>query len=136
MLDEKSIAYGLGEPLHGPEAFEAAFDMFNKALGDFEFKVEGAIASDDWVYARVSGQLKHKSNSNQGTINGQVALKFSHDGLVVESHNCWDFFSLFVELELLPKKTMPFYLAGDLMELLKSWYFRALIPRAANQFSK
>ena len=104
-----AVAHGLpGGPMRGPEAFRRVFKTFRGAFSDIQIRVLRTITEGEMiaVHCHVTGthtgrelgvDATEKHVEFDGVTIGRVV-----DGQIREGWNCFDFLTMYQQLEMLP----------------------------------
>jgi len=107
LLAPHVVAHGMGAdaaPLHGPEAFRQAFDMFTGAFPDLHITIEKCIAAGDTVTVLLRCEATHAGDHLGVPATGKrvtfpvMSIARYHDGLIVEGWNVLDLLTAFRQM--------------------------------------
>ena len=109
-----AIAHGLaGGPVRGPAAFRQVFKTFRGAFGDIHIDVLRTVTQGEMtaVHCRVTGthtgrQLGVDATQKRVEFEG-VTIGRVVDGQIREGWNCFDFLTMYQQVEMLPALPAP-----------------------------
>jgi steroid delta-isomerase-like uncharacterized protein len=104
------VAHGLpGGPINGPAGFRPLFDAFRGAFPDIHVTVDRTIVQGDMVAAHCTvtgthtgGDLRIEATGRQVEFQG-VTIARIVDGRFGEVWNCFDFLTMYQQLDVVPQ---------------------------------
>lgn len=95
---EDGVAEGMGEPIHGPKAFEVLHASFLGAFDGLKLEIRDRVESGNRVAVRVHATGTHNKTGKAVEFEG-VGIVDVVDGRITRGWNCFDFHTMLVQCE-------------------------------------
>ncbi|MEX0304680.1 MAG: ester cyclase [Leisingera sp.] len=92
--------------------FEAFVTSLRSRLRGIRITVTHAVEQGDWLAARIAFESACAATGNPVSTSGHVMIRFE-DGKMAETHNQFDYITLFEQLGQLPQDTVAACLTGQ-----------------------
>lgn len=92
--------------------FEAFVSALRSHLRDITIQIVHSVEQGDWLAVRIAFCATCAASGKPVRTSGQVMIRFE-DGKMMESHNNFDYVTLFEQLGQLPQDTIAACLSGE-----------------------
>jgi predicted SnoaL-like aldol condensation-catalyzing enzyme len=97
ILDEEAVAYGLGEPIKGPEGFKPFYHSFRNEFSKIKVQLNQVLHDGDMEMAMCTVKAIHNKSHKPVKFTGMTISRIKN-GKIKESWNNFDFLSMHLQI--------------------------------------